>query len=106
MRNYNDSLRVDMAIGLLEHMAKSDKGVAPLNLLHLTDFDHQQHVNGVFSNIAKLTLEQEDTLLGRYVDAIHRVVGDATILVVSDHGFLNHSTVISPGGLFYYYLFT
>jgi predicted AlkP superfamily pyrophosphatase or phosphodiesterase len=90
-----------MASALLAYTAQSDRGVPPLNALHLTDFDHEQHVNGVFSDVAKKSLEMEDALLGRYLAAIDGAVGleKANVLVVSDHGFNNQTYLVSPGGM-------
>lgn len=66
-----------------------------LSFFYLTDLDTAQHKSGPFSPEAIATLEAID----REVARIAADAGDATMVVVSDHGFLPVSKVMRPGVL-------
>lgn len=58
-----------------------------LVLVHLDDLDHEQHSHGPFSPEAKRTLEKLDGQVARMIDAELAQNPEATIVIVSDHGF-------------------
>lgn len=66
-----------------------------LALVYLTDLDTVQHASGPMSKEALATLEAIDGDVARVV----RAAGDATIVIVSDHGFLPIGDVIRPSVL-------
>jgi hypothetical protein len=59
-----------------------------LVLAHLDDLDHQEHAHGPFSPEADRTIEKIDGQVGQIIDAELAQNPDATIIVVSDHGFV------------------
>ena len=96
----NDGNRTALAIRLLDELLPQGNG-PHFNALHMTDFDHEQHVNGVFSEKALRALEEEDAHLGHYLEAIerHGIMDRSYIMLVSDHGFTNATTILAPGVL-------
>jgi predicted AlkP superfamily pyrophosphatase or phosphodiesterase len=56
--------------------------------LHIVSLDHVEHAHGPFSAEANKDLEQIDGMIGRLIKAEQTVHPDASIAVVSDHGFL------------------
>ena len=59
-----------------------------LVLAHLDDLDHQEHAHGPFSPEANQTLEKLDGQVGQIIEAELARNPDATIVIVSDHGFV------------------
>jgi predicted AlkP superfamily pyrophosphatase or phosphodiesterase len=57
-------------------------------LAHLDDLDHQEHSHGPFSAEADRTIEKIDGQVGRIIHAELAKNPDATIVIVSDHGFV------------------
>lgn len=55
--------------------------------MHLAALDHEQHSHGPFSPAAIAALEKIDKMLGELIGAIRASDKDATVCVVSDHGF-------------------
>lgn len=58
-----------------------------LVLTHLDDLDHEQHSHGPFSPEAKRALEKLDGQVAQMIAAQLAQNPDATIVIVSDHGF-------------------
>lgn len=58
-----------------------------LVLAHLDDLDHQEHSHGPFSAEADRTLEKLDGQVAQIIAAELAQNPDATIIIVSDHGF-------------------
>jgi predicted AlkP superfamily pyrophosphatase or phosphodiesterase len=56
--------------------------------LHIVSLDHVEHAHGPFSAEANEDLEQIDGMVGRLIKAEQTAHPDASIAVVSDHGFL------------------
>ena len=63
--------------------------------VYLTALDHEQHGKGPGSADANAVLERIDTVVGTLVTAEMKVHPDATIAVVSDHGFSSTETEVS-----------
>jgi predicted AlkP superfamily pyrophosphatase or phosphodiesterase len=77
-----DEIRARFAIRLLE------KKHPNFFTVYLTGLDTEEHLSGPFSQKANETLERLDTVVGSLRAAAERVApGQATICVVSDHGF-------------------
>jgi len=72
-----------------------------LLLVHLASLDEAEHQHGPQSADAAATLESEDKLIGKLLDAIKESgTGDSTdVFVVSDHGFLPIENEIAPNVL-------
>jgi len=69
---------------------------------HFNDLDNAQHHHGFMSGEAIQTLKMIDSLLGKILDKLEEIgiLKKGTIIVCSDHGFLNTSgTEVSPGAL-------
>jgi len=81
-----DELLTKTAIALIQ-----DKH-PDLLTLHIVSLDHVAHAHGPFSTEANDRLEQIDGMVGRLMKAERAAHPDASIVVVSDHGFLpvNH----------------
>ena len=63
--------------------------------VYLTALDHVQHLTGPDSAKAHATLERIDTIVGALVAAEAKAHPDATIAVVSDHGFAPTTTELN-----------
>ena len=96
LRQMSDKDRLNVTLTLIQR-----KDLPRVNALHLIDFDHEQHVNGVFSDAAIRALEQEDAYIGTLMDAIEErgIADNSYLVVVSDHGFTNFTKILSPAVL-------
>ncbi|XP_004345189.1 hypothetical protein CAOG_06440 [Capsaspora owczarzaki ATCC 30864] len=76
--------------------------------LHYDDLDEIEHATGVMSQAAIAQLEYIDASLGDVIATVQKngVFDSTTWIVVSDHGFSNISTVISPATVFEKYNLT
>jgi predicted AlkP superfamily pyrophosphatase or phosphodiesterase len=63
--------------------------------VYLTALDHEQHGTGPGSPEAHAVLERIDTVIGKLVSAEMKAHPDATVAIVSDHGFSKTDTEIS-----------
>ena len=71
-----------------------------LALLHLLEVDHIQHVKGPQSPEAYRAVKFADDCIRRVRDALDaQFPGKATVLLVSDHGFLPFQQVVQPNVL-------
>jgi predicted AlkP superfamily pyrophosphatase or phosphodiesterase len=72
-----------------------------LLLLHMVEVDGEQHKHGVWSPEAKAAIEKDDAQLARLLGAIERRgwTRDASIVVASDHGFMDAPSMVRPGAL-------
>ncbi|MBK9166235.1 MAG: alkaline phosphatase family protein [Bryobacterales bacterium] len=64
-----------------------------LTLVHIADFDSEQHEFGAFSREAKAVLEHADHLLGWLME---RLPPDTVLVVTADHGFENTDFLVRP----------
>lgn len=71
-----------------------------LVLAHLDDLDHQEHGHGPFSPEANRTLEKLDGQVRQMIDAELAQNPDATIVIVSDHGFARVDHHVALNALF------
>lgn len=69
-----------------------------LLLVHLGDVDSKRHKGGVFSQMVIESLERHDEWLGTILDAIKDagIEGSTDIIILSDHGQINITRVMSP----------
>jgi len=68
-----------------------------LALLHLTDVDHIEHLNGPRTPEAYAAIKRSDVLVGEVWNALKaQYPGKATLVVVSDHGFSPINKQILP----------
>lgn len=70
-----------------------------LTMVHLVELDEVQHNEGPETPAALATLEAEDHRLGLLWQAARTVQPDATLVVVSDHGFTKVDTEGAPNFL-------
>lgn len=94
--NVHDDALTDIAVHLIE------KEKPNLLLLHLVEVDGEQHGHGLFSKEAVNAIENADRQLARILDAVRRagIEGDTSIILASDHGFMNAGMMVRPGVLF------
>lgn len=78
-----DERLTNIALAMIEH------GRPQLLTIHLTGLDAAQHRNGPLptNEVSKQTLEKTDAMMARLIEAQRAVYPDATIAIVSDHGF-------------------
>jgi len=90
-----DDERTAMAIHVLETLRPE------LLQIHLLEYDHYEHENGIDSPQAKAALERDDADLGRLREAIGRLGldGETLFAVVSDHGFLPTEIYLHPNAM-------
>jgi predicted AlkP superfamily pyrophosphatase or phosphodiesterase len=62
---------------------------------HFAALDHLEHTGGPFTPAANSALEQIDNMVGVLEDAIRHEDPDATICIVSDHGFAKVDHVLN-----------
>ncbi|MBE6536680.1 MAG: alkaline phosphatase family protein [Ruminococcaceae bacterium] len=69
-----------------------------LLLIHPGDVDSKRHKSGVFGSLVNEALENTDRWLGDILSAIDEagIAEDTDVVVMSDHGQINISRVISP----------
>lgn len=93
--NVHDDALTDIAV----HLIKKER--PNLLLLHLVEVDGEQHGHGLFSKEALQAIENSDRQLGRIVEAIRHagIENDTSIIVASDHGFMNAGMMVRPGVL-------
>jgi predicted AlkP superfamily pyrophosphatase or phosphodiesterase len=91
----HDDALTDIAVHLIEHEKPT------LMMVHLVEVDGAQHHAGVWSPEAIAAIENDDRQLGRIFDAIRRsgIANDTSVIVASDHGFMNTGTRVLPGVL-------
>lgn len=63
--------------------------------VYLAALDHEEHLHGPGSTQANAVLERLDAAVGKLVDAEMAARPDATVAVVSDHGFVATDTEIN-----------
>lgn len=63
--------------------------------IHLSSLDEEEHLHGPFSPEANADLEAIDAMLARLVAQEQKNFPDATIAVVSDHGFAEIHTAVN-----------
>ena len=68
-----------------------------LVLAHLDNLDHEEHSHGPFSPEANRTIEKLDGQVAQMIEAELAQNPDATIVIVSDHGFatVNHRVALN-----------
>lgn len=64
----------------------------------ITEPDHAQHTYGPGSPIGLAALASADSAVGRLVAALDSAGATTNIIVVSDHGFINHSDAVPVSG--------
>ena len=69
-----------------------------LLLIHPGDVDNKRHRGGVFSDLVKESIQRTDGWLGQILDAVRDagIEAETDIVLLSDHGQINISRVISP----------
>lgn len=69
-----------------------------LLLVHPGDVDSKRHRGGVFSEMVLQSIERNDVWLGQLLDAVEEagIQDETDFVVVSDHGQINITRVISP----------
>ena len=69
-----------------------------LLLVHPGDVDSKRHRGGVFSELVLQAIERTDAWLGQLLDAVEEagIEKDTDFVVLSDHGQINITRVISP----------
>jgi predicted AlkP superfamily pyrophosphatase or phosphodiesterase len=77
-----DSIKTRFAIDLMDHHHPG------FMTIHLSSLDESEHEHGPFSPEANQTLEGIDTMVGQLWAAARRADPEVTLVVVSDHGFL------------------
>jgi hypothetical protein len=91
----NDSMRAAWAAAIVRRWNPD------LVALHLIDLDHHKHESGLWSDSAIAALRARDRDLGVLLAAV--AATDAgrrtTLIVTSDHGFLNYTRQLRPGVL-------
>lgn len=70
------------------------KGVQFLTV-HLAALDHEQHSHGLRTAAARSTLEELDKMIAALDDAMRSAHPDATVCIVSDHGFAEVSQMFN-----------
>jgi hypothetical protein len=91
----NDSLRAAWAAAIVRRWDPD------LVALHLIDLDHAKHENGVWSDSAIVALQARDRDLAVLLAAVRATDAgrQTTVIVTSDHGFLNYEQRLRPGVL-------
>ena len=102
LTSVNDTVRLNLALSVLRLPGKTDPTYPRLQALHLIDFDHAEHVHGVFSPEALATLEYEDQLIGQLMKEIdnQQLANQMHVLLVADHGFADIPLFVAPNGIF------
>lgn len=69
-----------------------------MQAIHFTDFDHIEHVNGVFTKPTLTELERMDERIGAIRDELtaQGKLDNTYFIVTSDHGFTNITRFIAP----------
>ena len=90
-----DDALTDIAIEILA------RGHANLLQLHLVQVDAAQHQFGVWSPEAIAAIEKDDHQIARLLEALsaNGLASDTSVVVASDHGFMNASKMVRPGVL-------
>ncbi|KAL6076435.1 Type I phosphodiesterase/nucleotide pyrophosphatase [Balamuthia mandrillaris] len=98
-----DDKRLAMGLRFLKHSVSAKRPPA-LIAFHFNDLDHYEHLHGYMSPRAVGMLQTIDAYLGKflaYADSLG-LLSNATVIVTSDHGFVNTTRQeISPGNLLY-----
>jgi predicted AlkP superfamily pyrophosphatase or phosphodiesterase len=87
-----DDSVMDIALHVLE------TGKPTLMLVHMAQVDDKSHDHGLWSKEVTAAIEHADAQLGRLLDALKRtgLDADTTVVVVSDHGFVNVTAAVKP----------
>ncbi len=94
-----DEKSTNVAIAMIE------RGKPQLLTVHLVALDGAQHEHGPLNQDSIPVLEKVDAMVGRIIDATRKAHPQATIAIVSDHGFLpvttqlNLNAALSAAGL-------
>ncbi len=90
-----DDALTDIAL----HVLKA--GRPNLLQLHLVEIDGAQHHHGIWSPEAVAAIEKDDAQLGRLLAALDELglSRDTSVVVASDHGFMNAEKMVRPGTL-------
>ena len=93
--NVKDDALGDIAV----HLITKEKPT--LLQLHLVGVDGAQHHYGLWSPEALAAIEEDDHQLARVLQAIDAagLTKDTSVIVASDHGFMNAGTTAKPGVL-------
>jgi predicted AlkP superfamily pyrophosphatase or phosphodiesterase len=93
--NVKDDALTDIATYILA------AGDPSLLMLHLVEVDGAQHRFGLWSPEATTAIEVDDRQIGRILQWVHESghSTDTSIIVASDHGFMNVSANVKPGVL-------
>jgi hypothetical protein len=91
----NDSMRAAWAAAIVRRWNPD------LVALHLIDLDHHKHESGLWSDSAIAALRARDRDLSVLLAAVAATEAgrQTTVIVASDHGFLNYSQRLRPGVL-------
>ncbi|HEY2511905.1 MAG TPA: ectonucleotide pyrophosphatase/phosphodiesterase [Polyangiaceae bacterium] len=91
----HDETLADIATHILE------TGEPNLLLLHLIEVDANQHKHGVWSPEAVAAIEKDDQQIARVLDLLEKrgLTKDTSVIVASDHGFMNAAKMVKPGVL-------
>ncbi len=84
-----DDRKIAWAIGIL------NKYKPEFMTVHIGYTDHMQHAHGPFSPEANAAVEAADVLVGRMAQAELAIDPKASIIVVSDHGFVATDTMVN-----------
>lgn len=92
---FRDSLRVDWSAAILRRWDPD------LLALHVIDLDGRKHDHGVWGDSVVLALRKVDRELGRLLAAVRETEAArrTTVVITSDHGFLNYRQGFRPGVL-------
>ncbi len=88
----DDSALMDITTHVIEHHQPT------LLFVHLVEVDKMQHDFGVWSPEARAAIEKEDGLLAKLTATIAKSghAGDTSLVVLSDHGFLDAPRMVEP----------
>ena len=91
----NDSIRTAWAAAIVRRWNPD------LVALHLIDLDHAKHEFGIWSDSAIAALRARDREIGLLLAAVRATEAgrQTTLIVTSDHGFLNYEQRLRPGVL-------
>jgi predicted AlkP superfamily pyrophosphatase or phosphodiesterase len=102
LNDESDEQRYKALIWLLENKLQPNLRGKPFFVSgYFASFDESAHNNGVHSDVAKMSLEKIDEMVGEIIDKVHSITnGNVVICVVSDHGTMDNTHNISPNVLF------
>lgn len=102
LNDESDEQRYKALVWMLENKLQLNLPAKPFFLSgYFASFDESAHNNGVYSKVAKVSLEKIDEMVGKIIDKAHRITnGNVIVCVVSDHGTIDNTHDISPNVLF------